>query len=336
MSHKHVLVFVEQRRGELQKVSLELVSKARELADIREQDVIAVLPGHHISHMVNELYHYGADKVVICDDEALAVYMTAPYAQVLTEIITKEKPEICLFGATAIGRDLAPRVAARIETGLTADCTSLEIDEETKNLLMTRPAFGGNIMATIICPDHFPQMSTVRPGVMQLMEADKNRTGALEIHGSDFKDISSTYKIIEAVQAIKEKKNIEDANILVSAGRGVGSEENMQMLEALAASLGGVVSGSRAVVDNGWIEQDNQVGQTGKTVRPDVYIACGISGAIQHLAGMEESGLIIAINKDPNAPIFDVADIGIVGDLTRIIPELSKQLIEIIEQKNIM
>lgn len=326
MSYKHVLVFIEQREGVLQRVSLELLGKARELADIRAQEVIAVLVGHEVKHMVDELYHYGADKVVISDDPTLEIYMTEPYAKVVTEIIQNETPEICMFGATAIGRDLAPRVAARIETGLTADCTSLEIDEENNNLLMTRPAFGGNIMATIICPDHFPQMSTVRPGVMKLMEKDESRQGQLSIHESDLSVLSGDFKILEVVKMVKEKKNIEEANILVSAGRGIGSKENLTLLEELAETLGGVVSASRAIVDQGWVDHDAQVGQTGKTVRPDLYIACGISGAIQHLAGMEEAELIIAINKDPNAPIFDVADVGIVGDVKKVVPELTKQL----------
>jgi electron transfer flavoprotein alpha subunit len=332
MDYRHVLVFIEQREGVMQRVSLELLGKARELADKRNQEVIAVLVGHNVSGMINELYHCGADQVIISEDEVLDIYMTEPYAKVVSEIIEAHKPEICMFGATAIGRDLAPRVAARIQTGLTADCTSLEIDDDNQNLLMTRPAFGGNIMATIICPDHYPQMSTVRPGVMKLMERDESRTGKLITHESDLSNLSQGFKILEVVKSLKEKKNIEDAKILISAGRGVGSKENMILLEELAISLGGVVSASRAIVDQGWIDRESQVGQTGKTVRPDLYIACGISGAIQHLAGMEESDLIIAINKDASAPIFEVADIGIVGDLKKVIPELTKQLIVEIEK----
>jgi len=326
MEFSNVLVFIEQREGVLQRVSLELLGKARELADLRKQEVIAVLPGYEVSEMIDELYHYGADKVVVCDDEILKIYMTEPYTKVVAEVINEEKPEIVMVGATAIGRDLAPRVAARIQTGLTADCTSLEIDEENQNLLMTRPAFGGNIMATIICPDHYPQMSTVRPGVMKLMEKDEKRQGECRAFKTDLTHDAETFKILEVVKSIKEKKNIEDAKILVSAGRGIGSQENLALLEELADTLGGVVSGSRAIVDQGWIERESQVGQTGKTVRPDLYIACGISGAIQHLAGMEESELIIAINKDPHAPIFEVADVGIVGDVKKVIPELTKQL----------
>ncbi len=336
MDYRHVLVFIEQREGVMQRVSLELLGKARELADIRNQEVIAVLVGHNVSGMIDELYHCGADQVIISEDEVLDIYMTEPYAKVVSEIIEAHKPEICMFGATAIGRDLAPRIAARIQTGLTADCTSLEIDADNQNLLMTRPAFGGNIMATIICPDHYPQMSTVRPGVMKLMERDETRTGKLITHESDLSNLSQGFKILEVVKSLKEKKNIEDAKILISAGRGVGSKENMVLLEELATSLGGVVSASRAIVDQGWIDRESQVGQTGKTVRPDLYIACGISGAIQHLAGMEESDLIIAINKDASAPIFEVADIGIVGDLKKVIPELTKQLIVEIEKSKVV
>lgn len=324
--YNNVLVFIEQREGTLQRVSLELLGKARELADERKQDVVAALVGHDVKDLVDDLYHYGADKVILANHRDLEIYMTDTYAKVVSEIINEEKPEICLFGATAIGRDLAPRIAARIKTGLTADCTSLEIDQETNNLLMTRPAFGGNIMATIICPDHYPQMSTVRPGVMQLMEKDSTRQGDLAIHPVQLNDLSEKIKVVEVVKAIKKKKNIEDANILVSGGRGIGKKENLVLLENLAEAIGGVVSGSRAIVDQGWLDHDSQVGQTGKTVRPNVYFACGISGAIQHLAGMEESDLIIAVNKDSHAPIFQVADIGIVGDIEKVIPELTKQL----------
>ncbi len=230
------------------------------------------------------------------------------------------------MGASTIGRDLAPRVSARINTGLTADCTKLEVDEETKDLLMTRPAFGGNIMATIICPEHRPQMSTVRPGVMTLAEADTARKGVISKVPVAFDSADMNIEILEVVKETKAKVNIEDANILVSGGRGVGKPENMSTLENLALRLGGTVSASRAVVDAGWIDRNNQVGQTGKTVRPDLYFACGISGAIQHLAGMEDSEFIVAINKDETAPIFDAADLGIVGDVHKVIPELMKLL----------
>ena len=259
-----VLVFIEQKESELQRVSLELLGKARQLADERGQKVIAALVGHEVSELVAPLYQYGADSVLLSDQRELNLYATETYTRVLSEMIQKEKPEICMFGATAIGRDLAPRVAARIKTGLTADCTSLEIDGDTGKLLMTRPAFGGNIMATIICPDHYPQMSTVRPGVMQLLEKDESRTGDLKIFETDLSTVSDALKIIEVVKSVSEKKKIEDANILVSGGRGVGTKENLNILENLATTLGGLVSGSRAIVDQGWIDHDSQVGQTGK------------------------------------------------------------------------
>lgn len=314
-------MFIEQREGQVNKVSLELLGKGRELADALHETLIAVLIGHNMYDACQELIHYGADEVIYAEDEAFHVYMTEPYTKALSTIIQDRKPEIVLVGATAIGRDLAPRVSARIHTGLTADCTSLEIDEE-KRLLMTRPAFGGNILATIICPDYRPQMSTVRPGVMQKLERDMTRTGAITSYPITINPEDMTYKILEVVKEEKEKVNIEDANVLVSGGRGIGNAENFEILKDLASQLKGQVSASRAVVDAGWIHRDHQVGQTGKTVRPSLYFACGISGAIQHLAGMEESDFIVAINKDASAPIFEVADVGIVGDVHKIVPEL--------------
>lgn len=325
---KGVFVFVEQREGQLQKVSLELIGKANEIAGKLEDKVTAVVLGSGIESMCDELIHYGANEVVYVDHPMLSLYATEPYTKALTKVIKDRKPEIMLIGATSIGRDLAPRVSARIHTGLTADCTSLDIDDETRDLLMTRPAFGGNIMATIICPDHRPQMSTVRPGVMQMLEKDESREGIKTRFIVDFTDADMNIEILEQVKETKQKINIEDATILVSGGRGMGSAENFEMLKELSNCLGGMVSASRAVVDSGWIDRDHQVGQTGKTVRPDLYIACGISGAIQHIAGMEDSELIVAINKDPQAPIFEVADIGIIGDASRIIPELIEQLKE--------
>ena len=237
-----------------------------------------------------------------------------------------EKPAIVLVGATSIGRDIAPRVSARIHTGLTADCTSLDIDDETRNLMMTRPAFGGNIMATIICPDHRPQMSTVRPGVMLKLERNTSNTGDVIDFDADLNAQDLNVEVLEIVKEDHKKVNIEDAKVLVSAGRGIGSKENMSPLYDLADELKGEVSGSRAVIDNAWLDKDRQVGQTGKTVRPDLYFACGISGAIQHIAGMEESELIIAINKNPDAPIFEVADLGIVGDVAKVLPLLTEEL----------
>lgn len=321
-AYKGVCVFIEQKEGEISKVSLELLGKGRELADELEEKLIAVLMGHQMEEQLQEIVYYGADEVIYVDDEALHIYMTEPYTKAMATIINDRKPEIVLVGATAIGRDLAPRVSARIHTGLTADCTSLEIDDEKRMLLMTRPAFGGNILATIICPDYRPQMSTVRPGVMQKLVRDEKRQGTVTPYPITIEEADQTYKILEVVKETKEKVNIEDANVLVSGGRGVGNAQNFKMLEELAKQLKGQVSASRAVVDAGWIHRDHQVGQTGKTVRPGLYFACGISGAIQHLAGMEESDFIVAINKDASAPIFEVADIGIVGDVHKVVPAL--------------
>lgn len=324
--YKGVFVFVEQREGKIQRVSLELIGKGREIAEKLGETVTAVILGNNIADKTKTLIHYGADEVLYVDNEALDIYMTEPYTKALTEVINSRKPGIFLIGATAIGRDLAPRVSARVHTGLTADCTSLDIDDETKNLLMTRPAFGGNIMATIICPDHRPQMSTVRPGVMPLFERDENREGNIEEVKVAFSREDMNVEILEVVKEAKQKVNIEEAKVLVSGGRGIGKPENFEILKELAIGLDGQVSASRAVVDAGWIDSGQQVGQTGKTVRPDLYIACGISGAIQHLAGMEESEFIVAINKDAGAPIFEVADVGIVGDINKVVPALIEEL----------
>lgn len=321
-----VMVFVEQRSGEIQNVSLELIGRGKELADKLNSKVSAVLLGHNVKSLSEELIQYGADEVICVDDKNLDVYVTNTYTKALCDVINKKDPEIVLVGATTIGRDLAPRVSATIGTGLTADCTSLEIDDETSGLLMTRPAFGGNIMATIICPNHRPQMSTVRPGVMKKLKKDSTRTGNVEDFVVDFSENGKNVEVLEYIKETVKKVNIEDANILISAGRGIGSKENMNALYELADILGAEVSASRAVVDAGWVDKARQVGQTGKTVRPDLYIACGISGAIQHLAGMEESEFIIAINKNSEAPIFEVADLSIVGDVNKVIKNLIQEL----------
>ncbi|MCL2215653.1 MAG: electron transfer flavoprotein subunit alpha/FixB family protein [Defluviitaleaceae bacterium] len=322
---KDVLVFCEQRDAALQKVSLELIGKGRELADKVEQKVIAMLLGHKIEGLAKTLINHGADEVIYVDDPALADYITEPYTKASTAIIKETNPDIVLVGASSIGRDLAPRIAARIETGLTADCTSLEIDGESKDLWMTRPAFGGNIMATIICPNHRPQMATVRPGVMLALEESK-REGSIRKFDVKFDPSDITVEILETVKVKKKAKDITEAKVLVSGGRGMGNAENFAPLKELADLFNGQTSASRAAVDLGYAEKDRQVGQTGKTVRPDIYFACGISGAIQHVAGMEESGLIIAINKNASAPIFEVADLGIVGDLHRVVPKLITRL----------
>ncbi|WP_066650084.1 electron transfer flavoprotein subunit alpha/FixB family protein [Christensenella timonensis] len=325
--YKGVFVFAQQEDNKLTSVSLELVGKGKELAADLGTEVTAVVLGSDIGAMAEKLGRYGADNVILADDPALKVYMTEPYAHVLTEIIKAKKPEIVLYGATAIGRDLAPRVSARVHTGLTADCTGLEIDPETKNLRMTRPAFGGNIMATIICPDYRPQMATVRPGVMQRISPIESQA-KVENYPVNVPKESVNVEILDIIKKVSDKMDIQDAKILVSGGRGMGCPENFKLLEDLAEAFGGgtTVSSSRACVDAGWVEKDRQVGQTGKTVRPDLYIACGISGAIQHLAGMEDSEVIIAINKDETAPIFEVADFGVVGDVTKILPLFTEQV----------
>lgn len=324
--YRGIMVFIEQRDNEIQKVSMELLGKARELAGTLGVEVTAAVLGYNIENLSDDLIAHGADKVVLVDHEMLKLYVTEPYTKALFSVVREEKPEIVLFGATSIGRDLAPKVSARVHTGLTADCTSLDIEDETRNLLMTRPAFGGNIMATIICPDFRPQMSTVRPGVMQKMAADHNRTGTVVKHDAGLVAEDMNVEILEYVKETKAKANIEEAGILISAGRGVGGKANIEPLYELSQTIGGLVSGSRAVIDSGWLDKDRQVGQTGKTVRPDVYFACGISGAIQHIAGMEESELIIAINKNPEAPIFEVADLGIVGDVGKVVPLVTEMI----------
>ncbi len=322
---KNVFVIAEQRDGELQKVSTELIGKARELADDLGQEVYAILLGENVKAKADVLIHHGADKVIVVDHPLLKEYVTEPYAKSIYTIVERYDPEIVLFGATSIGRDLAPRLAARIHTGLTADCTGLEIDSETRLLRMTRPAFGGNLMATIVCQNFRPQMATVRPGVMTPMENDNDRKGEVIMEDVGLTDADMNVKIIEVAKEEKKKLDITEARILVSGGRGLGGPEGFDLLAELAEAMEGEISSSRASVDAGWIEKARQVGQTGKTVRPDIYFALGISGAIQHLAGMEESGLIIAINKSDSAPIFDVADLGIVGDLHKVLPKLIEQ-----------
>ena len=326
--YKDVYVFAEQRDGVIQNVALELLGKARELADANNEKVVAILLGKNIKDQAQSLIAAGADKVLVVDHDLLATYLTEPYTQAITQIIKEQKPSILLIGATTIGRDLGPRVSARNVTGLTADATKLEIsDDEAHEFRMTRPAFGGNLMATILCKEHRPQMSTVRPGVMQKMTPDPTRKGEVVDYAVQFDEQKiSRVKIVKTVKEEKVITDISQAKILVSGGRGVGTKDGFTKLEALAKELKGEVSSSRAMVDAGVMDQSRQVGQTGKTVRPNLYLACGISGAIQHLAGMEESDLIIAINKDKFAPIFSVADLGIVGDLHKIVPMLTERL----------
>lgn len=335
--YKGVFIFAEQVDNQISNIAYELLGKAKDLAKDLSTDVTAVLIGSGVKPLADSLAVYGADRVIVVDDPELKDYRTEPYAHALACVINEYKPEIVLVGATAIGRDLGPRVSARVATGLTADCTSLEIgdfpleakegQEQLHNqLLMTRPAFGGNTIATIACPYNRPQMATVRPGVMQkIAPVDGAKANVVE-YNPGFTPDSKYVEILEVVKSVVETVDISEAKILVSGGRGVGSAENFKLLDELAEAIGGTVSCSRAVVDNGWKPKDLQVGQTGKTVRPNVYFAIGISGAIQHTAGMEESDIIIAINKDESAPIFDVADYGIVGDLNKIVPMLTAQL----------
>ena len=325
-NYKGIFVFVEQVDHVIHKVSFELIGKGKELAKTLDTQVTAVLFGSETGNLVEELVSFGADAVITVDDPALATYMTEPYTKAMTAVIEQYRPEIVLVGATAIGRDLAPRVSARVHTGLTADCTRLAIQEETNHLMMTRPAFGGNIMATILCPEHRPQMATVRPGVMQCAEKQTGDASQVEIFAVAGLEAAKNVEIVEIIKKISECVDIADADVLVAGGRGMGSAENFAMLEELAGVLGGTVAASRAAVDAGWQDKSRQVGQTGKTVRPNLYIACGISGAIQHMAGMEESDVIVAINKDETAPIFEIADYGLVGDVAKIVPLLVKEV----------
>ncbi len=327
--YKGVWVFAEQRDGKLQKISLELLGKGRELADKLGVDLTAILLGSDIDAIAKELVAYGADKVIYADSPLLKHFTTDGYTKVICDLVNNIKPEAILVGATFIGRDLGPRVAARLATGLTADCTSLDIDPENKNLLMTRPAFGGNLMATIVCGDHRPQMSTVRPGVFDKLAKDARRTGEIQKIDADLNETDIRTKVVEVVKACKDCVDIGEAKIIVAGGRGIGNKEGFEMLKELADILDGTVAGSRAAIDNGWLDKAYQVGQTGKTVRPSLYIACGISGAIQHLAGMQDSDYIIAINKDPGASIMKAADLALVGDYKKVIPELVAQIKEL-------
>ena len=319
---KTIWVFCEARDGELQSVALELLGVARELAEKTGEKVAALLLGHNIKSKAQELIAYGADQVYVVDDERLATFVTEPYAQAVTQLAKAKEPSVILFGATSIGRDLAPRLSARLKTGLTADCTKLEMDEEG-NLFMTRPAFGGNLFATIICPDHRPQMSTVRPGVMKKLEKDDARVGEIIEENIAWNESKFVVTVLEEVKEVSGVDKIEDAKILVSCGRGV---KDVCPARELASKVGGSLASSRALVDTGVLEHNRQVGQTGKTVRPEAYLAFGISGAIQHLAGMEESEFIVAVNTDKNAPIFKVANLGIVSDAAAVLKNLNKLL----------
>jgi electron transfer flavoprotein alpha subunit len=325
-NYKGIWVFAELREGIIASVTLELLGAGKRLSADTENSLCAVLIGAEESR-AEELIKWGADRVYLCKGPSLENFNDEVYSEILANLIEEHKPAIVLAGATAIGRSFIPRVAARLRTGLTADCTSLEIDKETKNLVQIRPAFGGNIMASIICADYRPQMATVRPRVMKRGEYDEDRTG--EIISVDPGSPDSRTKVLKSIKETSELSvNLHEADVIVAGGRGVGDAKGFEMLKELAAVLGGSVGASRAVVDEGWIPYSHQVGQTGKTVSPKVYIACGISGAVQHLVGMQSSDIIIAINKNPEAPIFNVASYGIVGDLKEIIPLLIKRIKE--------
>lgn len=325
---REVWVFIEQEKGDINNVSLELLTKAQELAEQLGSQVVALAMGHEIGDLADLVIHHGADTVFVIDHPELAVYRTLPYARVAIDLVKEHKPYIFLLGATPIGRDLAPRIASACSAGLTADCTALKIgDLERKGvsykdlLFQIRPAFGGNLMATIVNPEMHPQMATVREGVMQLGTPDPSRQGNVVTIDPKFQEGDFALQVIE--RTIQPPTvDLKSASIIVAGGAGVGSKENFELLYELAEALGGEVAGSRAAVDAGYISEEQQVGQTGVTVRPRLYVAVGISGAVQHRAGMDQSSKIIAINKDPNAPIFEIADYKIVGDLNEVVPEL--------------
>lgn len=344
--YKNVWVFAEQRAGKLMNVALELVGEGHKLAReiSAETKICAVLVGDQVAHLADELYAYGADCVYVLEDKLLAQYTTDGYAKVMTDAINQYKPEIVLFGATHIGRDLAPRIAARLNTGLTADCTRLDINvanymdyleanttanlkgldrnDESKGLKQTRPAFGGNLMATIVTPNTRPQMATVRPGVMAKREREEGAKGEMIKVAVALKPEDISVEVMEVVKAAKTLVSLTDAKIICSGGRGLGGPEGFKLIQEFADKVGGVVGASRAAVDAGWIDQSHQVGQTGTTVKPEIYFACGISGAIQHQAGMQNAKIIVAINKDPDCPMMHLADYAIEGDLYKVIPEI--------------
>jgi electron transfer flavoprotein alpha subunit len=323
-SYQGVWVWVEQFRGRASSISWEMLGQARKIADRREAVLTACVLGHNVEHISKEAVAFGAERIFWADDPSLKVYRTAPYANVLIELVRRFKPEIFLLGASSRGRDLAGSVATEIHTGLTADCTGLDIDPENGLLRQTRPAFGGNIMATIICPNNRPQMCTVRHHVFEMPAADYSRQGQVIPVRVKLSEEQISTRVVDFILE-QGKINLADARIIISGGRGVGGPEGFEPIRRLAEVLGGAVGSSRSAVDAGWIDYAHQVGQTGRTVRPDLYIACGISGAVQHLAGMSTAKIIVAINKNPEAPIFSVADYGVVGDLFQIVPALTEQ-----------
>ncbi len=323
-NYKGIWVFIEQKKGKVQSVSYELLGKAHELAGKLGCQVSGVLIGHAMEDQLDELFWHGADNIYLVEAPELANFQDEPYTNILVGLIKKHKPEIMLCGATAIGRSLISRVAITVNAGLTADCTGLDIDPQRKILLQTRPAFGGNIMATIISPNHRPQMSTVRHKVMQPMPPDRHRKGKVIRETFPASLYASRTRLLDIVEEVESLVNIAEADIIVSGGRGMGAKENFKILEELAHVLGAAVGSSRASVDAGWMPYSHQVGQTGRTVAPKIYFACGISGQIQHLVGMQSSKIIVAVNKDPEAPIFKIATYGIVGDVMEVVPALTK------------
>ncbi len=328
--HKGVWVFAEQRGGRIAGVALELLGAGRALADELGHPLVAVLLGHSVKDKADVLAEHGADLIYVADHHSLEKFSDDPYTDVMAGLIKRERPDIVLFGATSTGRSLAPRIAARLQTGLTADCTGLDIDPESRLLLQTRPAFGGNIMATIRCRYRKPQMATVRPKVMKKSERQAGRVA--EVRTVDVGEVKMRTRVTEFIEEMGETVNLEEADIIVSGGRGLGDPKNFNLIEGLAKVLGGAVGASRSAVDAGWISYSHQVGQTGKTVSPKVYIAVGISGAIQHLAGMQSSDIIVAINKNPEAPIFRVCTYGIVGDLFQVVPVLTEEFEKLLSE----
>jgi len=329
--HESVWIFAEQRHGKLMDSSLEMLGGGRKIADKLKTTLAAVLFGHNVENLAKELIAYGADKVYVADNSLLSFYRSEAYSIILADLIRQHNPEILLFSATAVGRDLAPRVAAKVKTGLTADCVKLDVNEQ-RQLLQIVPAFGGNVMATVVCPKHKPQMATVRPGVMKSLDRDESRHGEIMEVSTSLREEDMKIKIVEVVTEKPKVLPIEGADVVVAGGWGVGSAENWKLIEELAETLGGAVGATRPAVDEKWALEDQMIGVGGKTVRPKLYIGAGISGALQHTVGIQDSKVVVAINNDPNAPIFEGADFGIVGDLREIIPCLVNEIKKLYEK----
>jgi len=324
--HKGIWVFAEQKDGKVASVTFELLSEGRKLARGLKEPLCSVLLGYRMGKSAGDLICHGAEKVYLVQSPQLKVFLEDAYTEAMVDLIKKHSPGIILLGATSIGRSLAPRIASRLETGLTADCTGLEIEPDSKDLLQIRPAFGGNLMAAIVCPNHRPQMATVRPKVFKPSKRNKSRTGQIVKYNYTKKRLTQRAELLDVAKEITDTDGLAEADIIVSGGRGLGNAGNFKIIEELARALGGAVGASRAAVDAGWIPYARQVGQTGRTVRPKLYIACGIRGAIQHLVGMQSSEIIVAINKNPKAAIFDIADYGIVGDVLEVVPALTREI----------